>query len=133
MKMPWRKVGSKLILNTPKVNDKNQKVEHEIFFGLTHHSTKQYLQMLPKFFYDWSTHIFQSLADCIKFLTEKVKVSYSCMQNLSKIYKGPNSKITSTPCNQLTLCNCRVKEEFPIDGKCQTTGAVYEFRATSPE
>ena len=40
-----------------------------------------------------------------------VKVSYSCMQNMSKIYKGHNSKITSTPCNQLTLCNCRVKGE----------------------
>ena len=35
-----------------------------------------------------------------------VKVSYSCMQNMSKIYQGHKRKITSTPCNQLTLCNC---------------------------
>ena len=35
-----------------------------------------------------------------------VKVNYNCMQNMSKIYKGHNSKITSTRCNQLTLCNC---------------------------
>ena len=40
-----RKRGSKLILNTPKINDKNQKLEFEILFGLTHHSTKQYPQM----------------------------------------------------------------------------------------
>ena len=35
-----------------------------------------------------------------------VKISYNCMQNMSKIHKGHNSKITSTLCNQLTLCNC---------------------------
>ena len=55
------------------------------------------------------------------------------MQNMSKIYKGRNSKITSTPCNQMTLCNCRVKEECPMDGKCQTMDAVYDCRITSPE
>ena len=63
-----------------------------------------------------------------------VKVSYSsCMQNMSKIYKGHNSKIISTPCNQLTLCNCRVKGECPMDGKRQTIDAVHDCRVTSPE
>ena len=62
-----------------------------------------------------------------------VKVSYSCMQNMFKIYKGHNSNVTSTPCNQLTLCNCRVKEECPMDGKCQTMDTVYDCRVTSPE
>ena len=38
---------------------------------------------------------------------------------LSKICKGHNSKITPTPCNQLILCNCRVKGECPMDSKCQ--------------
>ena len=58
-----------------------------------------------------------------------VKISYNCMQNrlqnMSKIYKGHNSKITSTLCNQLTLCYCQVKGECPMDGKCQTMDAVY--------
>ena len=55
------------------------------------------------------------------------------MQNMSKIYKGHNSKITSTPCNQLTLYNCREKGECPMDDKCQTMHAVYDchfIRAT---
>ena len=52
---------------------------------------------------------------------------------MSKIYKGHNSKNTSTPCNQLTLCNCRVKGECPMDGKCQTINTVYDCRVTSPE
>ena len=52
---------------------------------------------------------------------------------MSKIYKGHNSKITSIPCNQLALCNCRVKEECPIDGKFQTMDEVYDCRVTSSE
>ena len=55
------------------------------------------------------------------------------MQNMSKIYKGYNRKITSTPCNQLTLCNCQVKEECLMDGKFQIMNVVYDFRATSPK
>ena len=55
------------------------------------------------------------------------------MQNMSKIYKGHNSKITSAPCNQLTLCNCREKGEWPMDGKCQTMDAFYDCRVTSSE
>ena len=62
-----------------------------------------------------------------------VKVSYSCMQNRPKIYKVHNSKITSTPCHQLTLCDCRVKGESSIDGKRPTMEAVYEFCVTSTE
>ena len=55
------------------------------------------------------------------------------MQNMSEIYKGHNRKITSTLCNQLTLCNYRVKDECPMDDKFQTMDAVYVFRITSPE
>ena len=44
-----------------------------------------------------------------------------------------NSKIKSTPCNQLTLCNCRVIEECPMDGKCQTMDAVYGCSVISTE
>ena len=67
------------------------------------------------------------------FKRNKVKVSYSCMQNMSKIYKGYNSKITSAPCNQLALCNCREKGECSMDGKRQTMDAVYGCRVTSSE
>ena len=62
-----------------------------------------------------------------------VKVSYSCMQNMPKIHKEHNSKITSAPCSQLTLCNCREKGECPVDDKYQTMDVVYECRDTSTE
>ena len=66
------------------------------------------------------------------FNRKTVKVTYCCIQNITNIYKGHNSKITSTPCNQLALCNCRVKEGYPMDGKYQTMDAVYDCCVTSP-
>ena len=63
--MLQRKVRLRLILNTTKINGKNQNIELEILFGLTHHSTQLYLQMLQKLFFDWSADIFQSVIDYI--------------------------------------------------------------------
>ena len=62
-----------------------------------------------------------------------MKISYSCIQIISKTYKEHNSKVTSTQYNQLTLCNCQVNEENPMDGKCQTMDAVYDCPVTPPE
>ena len=121
-KMLWRKVGSKLILNTPKINDKNQKIDLEILFGLTHHSTKQYPQILQKYFFDWSIDIFQSLIDHIEFSTETQWRLVTAVCRMSKIYKGHNGKITSAPCNQLTLCNCQEKGECLMGGKMPNYG-----------
>ena len=52
---------------------------------------------------------------------------------MSKIYKEHTSMITSTPCNQLTLCKCWLKRECPMNGKCQTMNVVYDCRVTSLE
>ena len=61
------------------------------------------------------------------------KVNYGCIQNMSKIYKVHISKITSTPCNQLTLRNCWVKVECLVEGECQTMDAFYDCRLSSPD
>ena len=55
------------------------------------------------------------------------------MQSMSKKKKGHNNKITSTLCNQLTLCDCQVKKEYPMDGKGQTMDAVCDCGVTSPK
>ena len=39
-----------------------------------------------------------------------VKVSYSCMNNMSKIIKGHNKKVTSRLRDQRLKCNCRKKQ-----------------------
>ena len=61
-----------------------------------------------------------------------MKISYSCIQIISKTYKGHNSKVTSTQYNQLPLCNCQVNEKYAMGGKCQTIDAVYDCPVTSP-
>ena len=123
-----------MIWNIPKINEKNQKIGLEILLGLTHHSKKQYPQMLQNFFFNGSIGIFPKSHRLHKIVNRNtVKVSYSCMQNISKIYKWHSSKITSTLRNQLTLCNSWVKEECPMGSKCQTMGAVYDCCVPSPE
>ena len=83
---------------------------------------------VAKFFFNGSIGIFPKSHRLHKIVNRNtVKVSYSCMQNISKIYKGHNSKITSTLRNQLTLCNSWVKEECPMGSKCQTMDAVYDL------
>ena len=47
-----------------------------------------------------------------------VKVSDSCMNNMSKIIKGHNKKVTSKPRDQRPRCNCRKKAECPMEGNC---------------
>ncbi len=61
-----------------------------------------------------------------------VKVSYSCMPNVGTIIKSHNSKITRTaePTTELK-CNCRRKEECPLNGRCQHKALIYEATITS--
>ena len=108
--------------------EKSKKINLKILFA-----TKQYPQMLQKYFWLINRHFPKSHRLHKIFNRNTVKVSYSCMQNMSKIYKGHNSKITSTPCNQLTLYNSRVKEECPMDIKRQTMNADHDCRITSSE
>ena len=55
-----------------------------------------------------------------------VKVSYSCMNNMSKIIKGHNKKVTSKSRDQRPICNYRKKTECPMEGNCQVNDVVYK-------
>ena len=55
-----------------------------------------------------------------------VKLSYSCMSNMSSFIKEHNSNILSSPTNtEERSCNCRNKENCPLDGSCLKTCIVY--------
>ena len=87
-KMLWRKVGSKLIFITPKINDKNQKIDLEILFGLTHLITTQYPQIVQKHFFDWSIDIFQSLIDYLKISKKQWRLVTAACKICPKYTKG---------------------------------------------
>ena len=48
-----------------------------------------------------------------------VKVSYSCTPNVGSIIKSHNKKLTNAENKQTKHCNCRRKQECPLEGKCR--------------
>ncbi len=58
-----------------------------------------------------------------------VKLSYSCMPNISRVIDAHNkSEIEkSKPSTEdVKSCNCRIKNDCPLDGKCRERGIVYQ-------
>ena len=66
------------------------------------------------------------------FNRQSIKVSYSCMPNVASIIKTHNNRILhsdsfSAPSgNQGRRCNCRNKDQCPLDGACLTSSIVYK-------
>ena len=78
---------------------------------------KTFLQLLTKHFR--RSHKLHKI-----FNRATVKVSYSCMKNMSKIIKGHNKNVTSKSQDQTPKCNCRKKAECLIEGNCQVNDVV---------
>jgi predicted GIY-YIG superfamily endonuclease len=62
-----------------------------------------------------------------------VKISYSCMKNMRAIVKSDNSKIIKKSNQELPkrTCNCRVKGDCPLLGKCLSSAIVYKATVKS--
>jgi len=64
-----------------------------------------------------------------KFLNRHtIKISYSCTKNMSAIIASHNMKLLKkeeTKTNQRD-CNCRIKENCPLNGKCLTQTVIYK-------
>ena len=66
------------------------------------------------------------------FYKSTLKMSYSCMSNMANRIKANNNKILNRETPQSTTnsdqekCNCRQKEECPLNGKYRTTVIVYQ-------
>ena len=58
-------------------------------------------------------------------------MSYCCTQNLGNIVKSHNKKWISSN-NQIILpCDCRKREECPLEGKCRANDIVYKCIASA--
>ena len=60
-----------------------------------------------------------------------LKLSYSCMPNMKSIISSHNKALLSDYHRSLTQtnekeCNCRKKDQCPLDGKCLTQNVVYQ-------
>ena len=68
------------------------------------------------------------------FNRKTVKVSYSCMPNMETIIKSHNRSITSWQQKQQDenkTCNCRIKANCPLNGKCQIESIIYKANVNS--
>ena len=54
-----------------------------------------------------------------------VKVSYGCTNNMSQIVKGHNNKILNEKEKEVARCNCKKKDQCPLDGNCQIKSVIY--------
>lgn len=68
-------------------------------------------------------HVLQQI-----FNKNTLKLSYSCMPNMKSTMDAHNNKImkTQTPEPEIKPCNCRKKNECPLNGKCRTPSIVYQ-------
>ena len=57
------------------------------------------------------------------------------MDNMQSIINKHNKKVTSidTKPNSQDQCNCRDKDQCPIDNKCLTSGVIYNARVTTDD
>ena len=60
-----------------------------------------------------------------------VKVSYCCTQNVENIIKSHNKKLINSSNHHEQPCNCRKKEDCPLEGKCRTENIIYKCIAST--
>ena len=66
------------------------------------------------------------------FNRNNVKVSYSSMPNMNSIISGHNKKVTKEESNEIERkCNCRNREQCPLDGHCLTPEVLYQGTVNS--
>ena len=61
-----------------------------------------------------------------------LKVSYSCSHTMTQIINSHNRKVKQPKKEESLSCNCRQKNDCPMDGKCRTMNTVYKFIASVP-
>ena len=61
-----------------------------------------------------------------------VKLSYSCTKNIGRIIKSHNKKLTPKIETAQLDCNCRKKEDCPLNGNCRVTNVIYKCTASIP-
>ena len=66
------------------------------------------------------------------FNCNSVKVSYSCTENISQITNNHNNNILQLNENQECPCNCRQKDNCPMQEKCRVKNVLYKCIALTP-
>ena len=60
-----------------------------------------------------------------------VKLSYSCLPNISKIISTHNNKVLKNENTVPEPCPCYPPDTCPVEGKCGTSGIIYQAKVTT--
>ena len=60
-----------------------------------------------------------------------IKVSYCCTQNVRNIITSHNKQLIRSNEQTILPCNCKKKEECPLDGKCRAGNIIYKCVASA--
>ena len=60
-----------------------------------------------------------------------IKISYSTVKNIRAIINSHNRRVLNPPPAQNIRCNCRKKQECPLNGQCLIKNIVYQADVTS--
>ena len=86
---------------------------------------KKFMALLEKHFP--SHHKFRKL-----FNKNTVKLSYSCMESVANVIRRHNASILNSDDKaEPRPCNCKKKQECPLDGKCREESIVYKAVVSS--
>ena len=67
------------------------------------------------------------------FNRNNVKISYSCLPNISTIIKSHNRNLLYNNRTEEPDCNCREKQSCPLNGNCLTRSLIYSAKIGSGE
>ena len=64
-----------------------------------------------------------------------IKISYSCLPNVKAVINTHNRKVLNndkkSKADDGKMCNCRKKDDCPLDGKCLTSNLIYSAKVTT--
>ena len=121
----------KAIYNTPSTMEKNE-TANAMSRGSIPHSDQALKLILENFSLNLVTKHFPPGHKYHKiFNRNNLKISYSCMQNMEAIIKNHNKAILLSDSNKIKTtpsksCNCRKKDQCPMDGNCLKKCLVYK-------
>ena len=87
---------------------------------------KLFLRLLDKHFP--KSHLLHKI-----FNRNTIKVSYSCMNNVSQIIKQHNRNVSNKKEKQTNPCNCRNKNECPLNGNCKVQSVIYKCTVSATQ
>ena len=67
------------------------------------------------------------------FNIDTIKVSYSCMNNVSQIIKHHSRNVSDKKEKQTNPCNCRNKNEYPLNGNCKAQNVIYNCTVSATQ